>query len=494
MNNNNQENISEKLLKTNLMELLGGKSPEASVALTPEGGINDDVLKFLKQPTYIPPTNPPINNSGDGNGGNNNLPQLRSSEVNEVLSQPPSWLIRWGITVFFFVLIIMLGVTWFVRYPDLVRGNLKIVSQNLPKSVVAKTDGKLVKLLANDGQIVQQGQKIAYLESTASHEEVLVLNNLTDSLVNLTANNNLSKAYSIAIPSFFQLGELQKSYQVFQETFTRVKSFVGNGTYLQKRQMLENDVAQLHSLQSNLRNQLQNNQKDLSLAEDELESQKRLQDKGYVSKNDYRQAMSKVLGKQQSNEQMQGSIKNNVMSKNQKQQEILELDKTITEQKNALIQAMHTLKSDIEAWKQRYIAIAPTTGKVTFLQTLQENQLVKTGQELLYILPDGEGFHGEMNIGQFNFGKVKQGQKIIVKLQSYPYEEYGTLKGQIQSISEIPKDSVYFIKVNFPKGLLTSANKTIPFRNGMTATGEIITEDKRLIERFLKEFMRVFER
>ncbi len=473
-------NISEKLLRTNLMELLGGKGME----------ITDELLKKeIIAPSILPP------NIKDGHGGDNGrMPELRSSEVNEVLSKPPAWLIRWGITIFFIVLVLMLAVTWFIRYPDLVSGHLKIVSENLPKSVIAKTDGKLVKLLVNNGQMVQQGQKIAYLESTANHDEVLILSNLADSLVNLTAEEHFSAVYSVQIPPFFQLGELQKSYQAFQETFIRVKSFVGNGTYLQKRKMLENDFAQLHSLQSNLKNQLQNNQKDLALAEDELESQKRLQEKGYVSKNDYRQAMSKVLGKQQINEQMQSTMKNNVMSQNQKQQEILELDKTITEQKNALIQAMHTLKSDIEAWKQRYIAIAPTTGKVTFLQTLQENQLVKIGQELLYILPNGEGFHGEMNIGQFNFGKVKRGQEIIVKLQSYPYEEYGTLRGQIQSISEIPKDSAYFVKVNFPKGLITSANKTIPFRNGMTASGEIITEDKRLIERFFKEFVRIFER
>lgn len=481
MNDDLESNISEKLLRTNLMELLGGKGMV----------ITDDLLK---QEIVVPPTLPPIINNNGNNGNDGRMPELRSSEVNEVLSKPPTWLIRWGITIFFFVLLLMLAVTWFVRYPDLVRGNLKIVSQNLPKSVIAKSDGKLVKLLVTDRQLVQQGQKIAYLESTANHDEVFILSNLTDSLVSMTPNDNLSAAYTIEIPTFFQLGELQKSYQVFQETFTRVKSFVGNGTYLQKRKMLENDFAQLNSLQSNLNNQLQNNQKDLALAKDELESQKRLQEKGYVSKNDYRQAMSKVLGKQQGNEQMLSSMKNNMMSQNQKQQEILELDKSITEQKNALIQAMHTLKSDIEAWKQHYIAIAPTTGKVIFLTSLQENQLVKTGQELLYVLPNGEGFHGEMNIGQFNFGKVKRGQEIIVKLQSYPYEEYGTLRGQIQSISEIPKDSAYFVKVNFPKGLTTSANKTIPFRNGMTASGEIITEDKRLIERFLKEFMMVFER
>ncbi|WP_435354236.1 HlyD family secretion protein [Emticicia sp. SJ17W-69] len=477
-----KSNISEKLLRTNLMELLGGKGIESTSEL-------------LKQATIIPPE-PPLNNNKNGwnDGNNDRIPELRSFEVNEILSKPPAWLIRWGITIFFFVLILMLAVTWFVRYPDLVRGNLKIVSQNLPKSVIAKTDGKLVKLLVNDGQTVQEGQKIAFFESTANHKEVLILSDLTDSLVNLTTKDNLSAVYTVEIPSFFKLGELQKSYQVFQEIFTRVKSFVGTGTYLQKRKMIENDYTQLNSLQINLKNQIKNNQKDLALAEDELESQKRLQEKGYVSKNDYRQAMSKVLSKQQSNEQMLSSMKNNIMSQNQKQQEILELDKTITEQKNALIQAMHTLKSDIESWKQRYIAIAPTAGKVIFLTSLQENQSVKTGQELLYVLPKGEGFHGEMNIGQFNFGKVKRGQEIIIKLQSYSYEEYGTLRGQIKSISEIPIDSVYFVKVSFPKGLTTSANKTIPFRNGMTATGEIITEDKRLIERFLKEFMSVFER
>lgn len=183
-------NISEKLLRTNLMELLGGKGM-------------DMTHELLKQEIIVPPE-PPLNigKSGGNDGNNGRMPELRSSEVNEVLSKPPTWLIRWGITIFFFVLLLMLAVTWFVRYPDLVRGNLKIVSQNLPKSVIAKTDGKLVKLLATDGQIVQQGQKIAYLESTANHDEVMILNDLTDSLVNMTSKDNLSAAYTVEIPTF----------------------------------------------------------------------------------------------------------------------------------------------------------------------------------------------------------------------------------------------------------------------------------------------------
>jgi len=39
------------------------------------------------------------------------------------------------------------------------------------------------------------------------------------------------------------------------------------------------------------------------------------------------------------------------------------------------------------------------------------------------------------------------------------------------------------IHVSFPKGLITSSHQQISFRNGVSASGEIVTEDVRLIER-----------
>jgi multidrug resistance efflux pump len=173
---------------------------------------------------------------------------------------------------------------------------------------------------------------------------------------------------------------------------------------------------------------------------------------------------------------------------------LIELDKTITEQKNNLVQSINSLKSEIEAWKQRYIAIAPMTGKVNFLTNLQENQTLKTGQELLYILPDGSGYYGEMMLGQYNFGKVKKGQEVIVKFQSYPFQEFGTVKGRIEHISDIPKDTTYLVKVTFPNGLVTNADKKLPFRNGMTASGEVITENLRLIEKFFYDIRKSMKR
>ncbi|MCU0324232.1 MAG: HlyD family secretion protein [Spirosomaceae bacterium] len=475
-----EKDISEKLLRTNLKELLGGKGM--------------DNHELLKEVTVIPPEPPIPMSDGDWNSGNNRIPELRSSEVDEVLSQPPAWLVRWGITVFFFVLIVLLLVSWLVEYPDLVNSQLKVVSTNTPKSVNTKIEGRLMKLLVKDGQIVNQGDFLAHLESTANHQEVLDLEKTVNDLIELSIKNDFTAIHKTQVPLFFNLGELQKPYQTFQEAFVRSQASMAEGSNLKKKGAVGRDIGTLRSLQENTRKQLELQEIDLQIALEEDQSQQRLSEKGLVSKQDARNAHSRYISKKQAFEQAKTALDNNRMSQNQKQQELIELDKTITEQKNNLVQSINSLKSEIEAWKQRYIAAAPITGKVNFLTNLQENQTLKTGQELLYILPEGSGYYGEMMLGQYNFGKVKKGQEVIVKFQSYPFQEFGTVKGRIEHISDIPKDTAYLVKVIFPNGLVTNANKKLPFRNGMTASGEVITENLRLIDKFFYDIRKGMQR
>jgi multidrug resistance efflux pump len=419
---------------------------------------------------------------------------VRSPAVDEVLSQPPSWLLRWGITVFFGVLMVLLLVGWFVQYPDLVKANLRVVATNAPKPVIARSDGLLEKLFVKDGQSVEKGQRLAFLESTANHDEVLALSQVVDTLVMFSGRSDIGAMYDLDVPAFFQLGELQKLYQAFQDAFVRSRALVSGGAIAKKRAALRNDLQQLQALSDNLDNQAINYQSDLELADADIAMQRKLHRDKVIPDVEMRQAQSKYLGKKQTYDQAKTSLNNNVMSQNQKRQEILELDKTTTEQTNGLLQAINTLKSDIEAWKQRYIATAPAAGKVSFLAQLQENQPIKTGQELFYILSDGGGYYGEMQVGQYNFGKVKSGQEVLVKFPSYPFQEFGIVAGRIESVAEMSKDTAYVVRVNFAKGLVTSSQKTIPFRNGLMASGEIVTENLNLIERLFYELRRVWKR
>lgn len=467
------KNITENNLS--ITELKGGK------------GISDAEI-------VIPPVPPQKTGGGGGGNSGGKLPELINSQVDEVLNRPPSWLIRWGTTVFFLAFLILIGITWFVQYPDLVSGPVKVVANNIPKTVNSKTDGQLIRLFAKEGQQVSQGDILAYLESTASHEEVMALEKDINLLIGFSAAGQIDKIYNFSIPNFFRLGELQKPYQAFQEAFTRSQAAVAGGIYSRKKGTIGNEINTLKRLNQNTLDQLALQEKDLAMALEEAQSQQRLSEKGFVSSQEAKNAMSRYLTKKQAFEQAKSNVENNQISQIQKQQEIIELEKNISDQRSGLLQAVNTLKSDIEAWKQRYVVIAPTSGKVNFLTSLQENQMIKSGQELMYILPEGSGYYGEMHVGQYNFGKVRNGQEVIVKFQSYPFQEFGTVKGQIAFISDLPKDSTYLVKVTFPEGLVTSSKKQLPFRNGMTASGEIITENLRLIEKFFYDIRKSMKR
>lgn len=458
----NQKN-TENLPLTDIMQMTGGQR-------IPPGGIISHAAR-------------------DDNSSKR--PELVNTTVDEILNHPPSRLLRWGTTLFFSVLSLILLVSWHVKYPDLVSASLRVLSVDLPKSIAARSEGRLEKLWVKDGQQVQQGNMLAFLESTAAHRDVLTLETVIDQLIQ---QDNIELIYQIEIPVYFSLGELQKSYQAFQEAYIRSKAVLRSGTFISKKGAISGEITSLKNLRNSTFEQLAIQEQDVKMTLEEAESQQRLADKGYVSALEAKNAMSRYLSKKQAYQQARTSLENNIISQNQKRQELLEMDKTIEEHNAHLIQTLYSLKSDIQAWKQRYIAMAPVAGTVHFTTLLQENQPVKAGEELMVILPDPEGYFGEMWVGSYNFGKIREGQEVIVKFDGYPFQEFGTVRGEIQQISSMPRDSATLVKVSFPQGLLTNSGKELPFRYGMKATGDIVTEDLRLIERFFHDIRKTLKR
>ena len=63
---------------------------------------------------------------------------------------------------------------------------------------------------------------------------------------------------------------------------------------------------------------------------------------------------------------------------------------------------------------------------------LTENQPVHMGDALFAVMPNNQPIVALAMVSAQNFGKVKVGQKVIIKLVNYPFEEYGSLSGNIQ--------------------------------------------------------------
>ena len=80
---------------------------------------------------------------------------------------------------------------------------------------------------------------------------------------------------------------------------------------------------------------------------------------------------------------------------------------------------------------------------------------------------------------------------MLLKFQSYPFQEYGSVVGKVEFISHIPTDSSgYLAKIGLTNGLNTTYKKKVQYRDGLLANAEIITQDMRLLERFYYNIIR----
>ena len=204
---------------------------------------------------------------------------------------------------------------------------------------------------------------------------------------------------------------------------------------------------------------------------------------------------SRMLAKELPLKQTESSIINNETLINAKKGELLEIKKNLTDKSLTLIQTLNVLRNNIRAWENLYLLTAPQSGYVSFASVIQENIQINTNQPIFKIGDNAQEIFGIVQISQFSSGKVKVGQVVNVKFSGYPFQEYGMVQGKIISISDISSsDSTFFAKISLPQDLSTNYGKKINFRNGMSALAEIVTEDNRLIERYVYQMRKIFER
>jgi HlyD family secretion protein len=427
------------------------------------------------------------------------LPQYRnellSDEVQEVISYRPHWIVRKGNIFFLLIILFLLTLTWFIKYPDIINGSAKLVALNPPKLINSKVQGKLVKLFVSNEQHVQKGRHLGYMESTSDYKEVIKLQSWVDEIIFATQNNKYDVLITNSLPELPNLGELQTNYQAFQNELAETKQTLTSGYYQKKKNALGKDLQYLADLKNNALQQQKLLEQDQQLQTTEYKAYESLAKDKVIAPLELNQYKSKMIAKEQSLKQVNVQITNNDISSHNKEKELLDLQKQVTDEQQKFHSALLELKSQLEKWVQQYVLVAPEDGKALFVSSLQENELISNGQSLFYIQPPQTQFYAELMAGQKGLGKIKPGQKVMIKVESYPSNEFGYLTGRVIYISNLSnrRDS-FLVKVNLPQGLQTNYNKTLFFRNDLSATAEIITDDRKLFDRLTGQLRRIWER
>lgn len=148
-----------------------------------------------------------------------------------------------------------------------------------------------------------------------------------------------------------------------------------------------------------------------------------------------------------------------------------------TELNNAVAQLMTSLGE----WERGYLSAAPVDGKVAFMQLWKTGQYVDTGETMFVVVPDGESeFVGKALLPMMGSGKVKMGQRAVIRLTGFPEQEYGGMEGKVASISPVPdEEGNYVVEIS-----LTRMSDSHPLAlKVMSGTAEIIIREQSLLKR-----------
>lgn len=100
--------------------------------------------------------------------------KYRTNEIQEIIGAPPKWLVRWGVTLFFVLLCIMIVLAETVRYPDIVKTGIIILDEGSAMPVVAGRDGIVIDIMVTDNQPVLKNQPLIIIK-TDEHKLIKIL-------------------------------------------------------------------------------------------------------------------------------------------------------------------------------------------------------------------------------------------------------------------------------------------------------------------------------
>lgn len=129
-------------------------------------------------------------------------------------------------------------------------------------------------------------------------------------------------------------------------------------------------------------------------------------------------------------------------------------------------------------------------GNIYFLKPIRNIYEVTKDDKIFYVISQKKEDHifGTISLKSSEVGKVTLGQKVVIKLEKYPHEVYGTIEGKVEMISKFPNSKdLFYVSVSFPTSdLQTSFHKKVNVNLNLRGIAQIEVSKDRLIDKIFK--------
>jgi HlyD family secretion protein len=418
---------------------------------------------------------------------------LHSEPVAQILGVPPHWLARWGATVMVGVVGFLVALAWLIHYPDIVAARVVVTTPLPPATVVAQASGHLEGLRVRDGDWVENGDVVARIHTSADPGAVKRLETVLAAWQSEEAPSKDEINGLLNLP----LGELKA------DVAAAVRAYDAHSWHVTADPI----GVQLRSLQTH-RAPLQDKIERLQRQQTLLTQEVPVAERGYVRTLELARQQNTSLqildDRERAVIQAKRALEANLVELANSRLELARIEQTITElsirdqqERHTLLvalnEAIKTLSGRLALWERTYVLRTPIAGKVSLSNFWTDSQFVRSGDEVLAIVPVEAGAPiGKVALPISRAGSVQVGQQVFIRLDNYPSEQFGQLKGQIAAISPVPLGGRYAVEVALPDGLVTTFGEHLSYQQEMQGQAEIVVEDLRVIDRLLYQFRRLF--
>lgn len=385
---------------------------------------------------------------------------------------------------------------------EVTRGEGTVIPSGQVQTVQNLEGGIVSAILVHDGDTVDKGQVLLRIDNTTAASDY---HETRARYLNIAAVvSRLQAAVSGASHVTFSKDVLQEAPEVAQR---EEALFESRQQALQSElDILRQQVDQRRQELLELKSRLKKDQTSLQLAQQELQMTQPMVEKGVAPQIDL------IRLKRQLND-IQGDTDSTRLAIPRAESALEEANRRITERiqraKSDNLKDLNdnranlsVLAASITAQKDKVTRTevrSPVRGTIKQVLVNTIGGVIRPGQDLVQIVPIEDTLLVEAKIRPSDVGFLRPGLNAMVKITAYDYGIYGGLKAKLEDISadaitDDRGERYYRIHVRTARNYLGTEEHPLPIISGMTATVDILTGHKTVLDYLLKPILKARQR
>lgn len=376
----------------------------------------------------------------------------------------------------------------------------KLMPASNIKTIQTLTDSEIEEIYVEEGQYVKERQELIKFNQTEVKANINRIKNEMKALeiavsrlsALLTPEPEANFTYSEDMDDY--LIKMHKSLLHSQITEKKARIEVLNGQIamaLKEKETIAADLLRIERL--------------LPSVEERIEKKRVLVEKNLLARLTFLEQEEELINLQEQRnvqiKKMAQTEENIEYLKKELRQYLAEYDKNImqelTENREQLASYRQELIKYEEALK-RTVVKAPLAGYVQQLVYHTKGGVVESAKPIMNIVPKDYKLEADVMILNKDIGFVRQNQEVEIKIDSFPFTKYGTIKGEVRHISgDAINDEklglVYDARLTLYDNKIKADGKVVQLKPGMSVTAEIKTGKRRVIEYLLSPVMKYMD-